>query len=403
MTSRRAFLGQALAAGLVTQLPGLSFARTPGESRLVLVILRGALDGLGAVPPYADPDYADARRDLAIARPGASNAALKLDGLFGLHPSLGFLHERYGTKELVVFHAIASPYRERSHFDAQNLLENGTPKPYGSNDGWLNRALAGLPAKQTDTRAVALAQNIPLVLRGKSPVTSWAPSALPEVEPDFIARLADLYAADERLAERLREATDIDALAGSNDMEGNNRSGRAYAGNQRRLELMAETAGKFLAAPDGPRIAVMEATGWDTHAQQGGAQGQLALRLKGLDTVMSTLATNLKTVWPQTAVLVVTEFGRTVAINGSRGTDHGTATCAFLMGGAVNGGRVIADWPGLSPRNLYQGRDLNPTLDLRSVAKGLLTDHLKITDSYISATVFPDSTPARPQRDLIRA
>jgi uncharacterized protein (DUF1501 family) len=402
MTSRRHFLEQALAAGLVMQLPGLSFARASGESRLVVFILRGALDGLTAVPPHGDPDYASARRDLALAAPGATNGALPLDRTFGLHPELNFLHRRYTAKELLVVHAVASPYRERSHFDAQNLLENGTARPFGSQDGWLNRALAGLPApRPAGHAAVALAQNVPLLLRGPASVTSWAPSALPEVEPDFIERLADLYATDERLSQRLQEATAIGALASENDMDGN-MGGRRNAGNQRRLQLMAETAGKFLTAPDGPRVAVLESGGWDTHAQQGAAQGQLALRLRGLDAMLSTLADNMQPVWKQTAVLVVTEFGRTVAINGSRGTDHGTGACAFLLGGAINGGRVLADWPGLGARDRHQGRDLKPTLDLRSVCKGLLADHLRIPAHHLTQSVFPASDAVRPLPDTIR-
>ncbi len=402
MTSRRTFLAQTFAAGLLAQLPGLSFARASGESRLVVVILRGALDGLAAVPPYADPDYAAARLDLALAPPGTANGALKLDWLFGLHPSLTFMHERYSAGELLVFHAVASPYRERSHFDAQNLLENGTPKPYGSADGWLNRALAGVPSSSGNKKsAVALAQNVPLVLRGKAEVTSWAPSSLPEVEPQFLQRLAELYAADPLLARRLKEATDIESLADKNDMDGK-MPGGARANNQRRLQLMAETAGKFLAAADGPHIAVLETGGWDTHAQEGAAQGQLAARLKGLDTVLATLKTSLGASWDQTAVLLITEFGRTVAINGSRGTDHGTATCAFLLGGAVNGGRVVADWPGLSSRARYQGRDLNPTLDLRSICKGLLQEHFQIAPRHLEDEVFPGSAAARPSTGLIR-
>ncbi len=401
--SRRTFLGQTLALGALAQIPGLSFARATGESRLVVFILRGALDGLSAVPPYADLDYAAARRDLALSAPGTANGALKLDGLFGLHPELDFLHRRYTAKELVVLHAVASPYRERSHFDAQNLLENGTTRPYGSNDGWLNRALSALPAaSQSAHAAVALAQNVPLLLRGPAPVTSWAPSALPEVESDFMERLADIYATDELLSQRLQEATDIGALASDNDMDGN-MGGRRNAGNQRRLQMMAETAGKFLAADDGPRVAVLESGGWDTHAQQGAAQGQLAVRLRGLDAMLSTLADNMQPVWKHTAVLVVTEFGRTIAINGSRGTDHGTGACAFLLGGAVNGGRVVADWPGLGSRDRYQGRDLKPTLDLRSVCKGLLHDHLQIPRQHLDEQVFPDSATARPLADLIRA
>lgn len=405
MSTRREFLYRMAAAALAAQSPELTFAAASGDARLVLVLLRGALDGLSAVPPYADPDYAAARGELAIAAPGASQGALRLDSLFGLHPALSHVHARYLARELVVFHAAASPYRERSHFDGQNVLENGTPKAAGAASGWLNRALENRPAEaraSKDDAGLALGQNVPLVLRGDAPVTSWAPSTLPEVDPDLLQRLAGLYAADPVLSSRLSDAVAIDALAHD---EGAMPSGkvRPGAGNVQRLKLMAETAGKFLSAEEGPRVAVLDAGGWDTHAQQGNATGQLASRLQGLDTVLQSFAQSLKPVWSRSAILVVTEFGRTVARNGSRGTDHGTASCAFLLGGAVNGGRVIADWPGLSARARYEGRDLAPTLDLRDVFKAVLHDHLHVPSTALAQQVFPASGPGRAIADLMRA
>jgi uncharacterized protein (DUF1501 family) len=408
MLTRRSFTNRALACGLLTQLPRLSLAMTGGDSRFVLVILRGALDGLTAVPPYADPDYAGARRELAIPRPGGAAGALELDSTFGLHPSLKLLHEHYRNRELTVIHAVASPYRERSHFDGQNVLENGTPAPTSGTSGWLNRAIAALPpaAHAPHELGLALGQNVPLVLRGDERVTSWAPSLLPEVEPDTLTRLADLYTADPILAMRLKEATAIDALA--DEQMGSERGAgkpgaRPGAGNVARLKLMAGTAGKLLSAADGPRIAVFDATGWDTHAQEGASTGQLAQRLDGLDGVLDSLASALQPVWKQSAILVVTEFGRTVALNGTRGTDHGTGTCAFLLGGAVNGGRVLADWPGLASRALYEGRDLKPTLDLRAVFKSVLRQHFAISERQLDEAVFPSSSSARPVPDLLRA
>ena len=409
MISRRSFMNRALACGLLSQLPRLGFAAAAGDSRFVLVILRGALDGLTAAPPYGDPAYAAARRELAIASPRGSAGALELDSTFGLHPALKSLHQRFEKRELAVLHAVASPYRERSHFDGQNVLENGTPAPSGGASGWLNRAVAMLPPAAHGAPhelGLALGQNVPLVLRGDARVTSWAPSLLPEVEPDTLARLADLYTADPLLAMRLNEATAIDALADA--QMGEERGARQAAarpgtGNIARLKLMASTAGKFLAAVDGPRIAVLDATGWDTHAQEGAATGQLAQRLEGLDSVLDTLAVALQPVWQHSAIMVVTEFGRTVALNGTRGTDHGTGTCAFLLGGAVNGGRVIADWPGLSANALYEGRDLKPTLDLRAVFKGILQQHYDISTRQLEDSIFPSSSSAHPVPDLLRA
>jgi uncharacterized protein (DUF1501 family) len=405
MTSRREFLRIGAGSGVAlatAALPGVSFATAAtGEARLVVVILRGALDGLALVPPYGDADYALARGPLAIARPGGAKSALDLDGFFGLHPSLVHLHGRWQARELIVVHATASPYRERSHFDGQNVLENGGDRPSGAASGWLNRALGALPAPRA--QGLALGQNVPLILRGPAPVASWAPSQLPEVEPELVTRLRDLYSHDATLAARLDEATRIGALA---DEDGGTDAGAqrqmSKGGNVERLKAIAATAGRLLAAADGPRVAVMDAGGWDTHAGEGGAEGALAARLQGLDEVLEALRGGLADAWAKSAVLVCTEFGRTVEINGTRGTDHGTGAAALLVGGAVAGGRVLADWPGLAPRQRYEGRDLMPTTDLRAVAKGVLADQLRLPARTLEA-VFPGSARAAPAASLIRA
>jgi uncharacterized protein (DUF1501 family) len=396
MTSRRAFLGGALAAGAAAALPPCVFADAATDARFVLVILRGALDGLAAVPAYGDGSYASKRGALAITAP-----QLKLDGMFALNPSLTQLHERFKCKELLVFHAVASPYRERSHFDGQDLLENGTGAPKSAHDGWLNRALPLLPgAKQraTDRIALALAQNVPLVLRGDAHVGSWAPSRLPDTDSDTLQRIADLYASDEYFASRLQSALAADSVLGQGGTMGTGRRDPLDT-----LDTVAAAAGKFLAAADGPRIAVLEATGWDTHANQGAERGQLANRLRGLDQALNSLRIGLADSWARSAVLVVTEFGRTVAVNGTAGTDHGTATCAFLVGGAVAGGRVVADWPGLASSYLYEGRDLRPTLDVRSIMKSVLAAHLGAAESGIEDKVFPGSHSAAPLDHLFKA
>ena len=401
MTSRRAFMSGALAAGAAAMLPRCVFADVATDARFVLVILRGALDGLAAVPAYGDGAYAAKRGALAITAP-----QLKLDGMFALNPSLTQLHERFQSKELIVFHAVASPYRERSHFDGQDLLENGTSTPKSAHDGWLNRALPLLPeAKQraTDRVALALAQNVPLVLRGDARVGSWAPSRLQETDSDTLQRLADLYSTDEYFASRLQSALAADSVVG----EGEGQAGKMGGGGRRdplnALNTVAAAAGKFLAAADGPRIAVLEATGWDTHANQGAERGQLANRLRGLDESLNSLRTSLAGVWERSAVLVVTEFGRTVAVNGTGGTDHGTATCALLVGGAVAGGRVVADWPGLANSALYEGRDLRPTLDVRSIMKSVFASHFGAGESGIEARVFSGSGAARRLDGLFKA
>jgi uncharacterized protein (DUF1501 family) len=397
--TRRRFLLNSGALAATAAIPNALFAHTGGAARLVVVILRGALDGLAAVPPYADPDYQGIRRELAIAAPGAAGGALNLDNTFGLHPSFAFLHERYLAGELLVFNAVASPYRDRSHFDGQNVLENGLTKPIGTADGWLNRALAALPrgTGHPGERAVSISQNVPLILRGDAPVLSKSPQATPDVDAELLSRLADLYSTDDWFSARLSEAVQTEKLAESGAGD------PAMAAAPDRVGGAARMAATLMRSDGGPEIAVIEAGGWDTHANQGGAKGTLAQRLAALDKALLVLADELGPLWPQTAVLVVTEFGRTAAMNGTRGTDHGTGGCAFLVGGAVRGGRVIADWPGLARTALLDGRDLRPTLDLRSLFKAVLDEHMRVDARALATRIFPDSSGARPLQGLIRA
>ena len=396
MMNRRELLRAMGLTTLVTQVPGLAFARTETDARLVLVVLRGAVDGLALAAPYGDSDYRNVRGELALDKPATTGGLLDLDGFFGLHPSLKGIHRHYRDGEATIVHAVASPYRERSHFDGQDLLESGANKVGGLRDGWLNRALA--PIANEHEVAIALAQNTPLVLRGDNSVTSWAPSRLPDADDSTIRRLERLYAEDEFFATRLEQALNSQEIA--EDMSGSN---RRSGNDMRQFEELMTSAAKFLVAPNGPRIAVIELGGWDTHANQGAETGALANRFAALDTGIANLRNGLGDTWRDTAVAVVTEFGRTVHVNGTRGTDHGTATAALVLGGGVKGGHVIADWPGLGNGDLYAGRDLQPTTDLRSVFKGLLEQHLDIDAGFIEKTVFPGSRDARPLEDLIRS
>ncbi len=385
------------AAGALAGLPSVAFAAAETDHRLVVVLLRGAMDGLSAAPPFGDPDYERARTGLALPPPGAAGGALDLDGHFGLNPALARLHARYGRGELAVFHAIASPYRDRSHFDGQNLLETGSTRPYGLADGWLNRALEGLPGSAREGRkelGVALAPAMPLMLRGPAAVTSWSPSVLPGPSPDLVARVKRLYAqTDPKLLAALTSAAEANAAASGMAPGG--------AGGDAFVALMTAAA-RFLADPDGPCVAMVDSAGWDTHANQVGPYGVLHRNLLALDAGLEALAAGLGPRWPQTAVLVMTEFGRTVAMNGTAGSDHGTAGAAFLVGGAVAGGRVVADWPGLKPAGLYAGRDLAPTADLRSLLKAALRDHMGVDPGHIERTVFPGGGEARAFDALFR-
>jgi uncharacterized protein (DUF1501 family) len=417
ITNRRKVLTSAglLAGAAAAELVGARLALAAGngstDNRLVLVILRGALDGLSAVPPLGDPDYARLRGALALGKPGSEGGALALDGTFGLHPALAFMAESWRTRELAVLHAVATPYRERSHFDGQDVLENGLVRAHQTDTGWLNRALATLPraAAGKSGAGIALGANIPLVMRGAVEVASWSPTRLASLDDDTLQRIADLYAQDPLLSRRLADALMSDAVAA----DANKGAGMAAApdmnaapaGGARRygadIDATMRAAAGFLLQPEGPRVAVLDGTGWDTHANEGVDKGVLALRLRLLDNALRTLKTSLGPAWKKTAVLIVTEFGRTAAVNGTRGTDHGTGAAAFVIGGAVRGGRVIADWPSLAPGALYEGRDLRPTLDLRSVFKALLQDHLGVAPQALERQVFPDSGAAPPLRDLI--
>jgi uncharacterized protein (DUF1501 family) len=395
--NRRQWLAGAGAVAGLGLMPRIAFASAETDRRLVVIMLRGAMDGLSAVPAVGDPDYAGARTGLAIAGPGASGGALPLDATFGLNPALPNLGARYAAKELVVFHAIASPYRDRSHFDGQNLLENGSTAPYGLDDGWLNRALAGLPGPAKAGRAelgIALAPAMPLMLRGPSPVTSWSPSVLPGPSADFVNRVSRLYAAtDPKLTSALASAAQANEAASG--------MGGAGAGGDAFVVLMTAAA-KFLSEPNGPCVAMIDSTGWDTHANQVGPYAVLGRNFAALDKGLDALAAGMGPRWSQTAVLVMTEFGRTVAMNGTAGSDHGTASAAFLVGGAVAGGRVLADWPGLKPADLYAGRDLKPTADLRSVMKAALTQHMGVDPGHVDRVVFPASEIAKPFEGLFR-
>lgn len=376
--SRRRFVAALGASSLLTLWPAAGAIAAGGDARLLVVLLRGGLDGLHALPPIADPAYARLRGALAPKDP------LKLDGSFALHPSLAFMHELYGQKQLLPVVAVAPPYRQRSHFDAQDCLENGTAGP-GGNTGWLNRCVAALPGGE----GLAIATVMPLILRGRGDATTWSPPLPQDVNPILLQKLQPLYAADPMLAGAFARAVETEGDEAA--MQGN---GRRAGGS---LPQTMAAAARFMAKNDGPRIGFVEDSGWDTHGNQAGV---LARKLKELDGALRAYREGMGGAWQRTTVAIVTEFGRTAAANGTGGTDHGTGGVAFLAGGRVRGGRVAGDWPGLGASDLNEGRDLLATTDLRALFKGVLAAQLRLPESALDTQVFPDSRSLRPLEGL---
>ncbi|PSC05452.1 hypothetical protein SLNSH_07620 [Alsobacter soli] len=396
--SRRAVLGAAGALFAWASMPRFAFAAGNRDARFVTIILRGALDGLTAVPPVGDPDYADMRRSIALSASG-DNAALALDGFFALHPSMPNFARLYGKGEAAVVHAAATSYRDRSHFDGQDVLESGYERPGRTDSGWLNRLLATVPAgarvdPAAGLRGVSVGAAAPLVIRGPAPVLGWAPPMLRPARADLAPRLMDLYGqTDPLLARALGEAVETGKVASGLDVKA-----QGGAADPVGMAQMATGAARLIARPEGPRIAALAFEGWDTHAQE---IGRLARLLGGLDGALAAFERELGPAWKDTVILVATEFGRTARVNGTEGTDHGTGTTAFLAGGAVKGGRVIADWPGLKAAQLRDGRDLAPTTDLRAVVKGVAVDLLGCSPAALGETVFPGSGAIAPMRGLV--
>lgn len=387
LTRRSLLLG--LGATAVLGRSRVAFAQAPGERRFVVVLLRGGLDGLHVLAPYGDPHHAALRRAIALPEPGREGGLLDLGGRFGLHPALANLHAMFRAGEAVLLHAVAAPHRSRSHFEAQDLLEGGGERLISS--GWLNRALQAMPMEGAVRPGLAVGTGVPLLLRGAAPVGAYSPAGMDRPSPDLIHRLAALHDADPRLGPSFREGM---RARGFTDQT----LGQEREPERDSFPRLAAAAGRLLAEAQGPRIAALDLGGWDTHALQG---PRILPPLRALDAGLAALRTALGAHWAQTAVLVVTEFGRTARVNGNGGTDHGTAGVAFLAGGAIAGGRVVTDWPGLAPEALFEGRDLRPTTDIRAVAKALLAQHLRLRPQAV-AQAFPGSDAVAPVGGLLR-
>jgi len=386
--SRRSLMGITAALFSAAFLPDFARADTDPEARLLVVVLRGGMDGINTVIPKLDPRYREVRRQLAI--PFADTLSLGSD--FALHPGLARVHRLYGRGEVALVPAAAIPLKNRSHFECQDNLENGLPANISNATGWLNRLLGALPAGDPirDRRGLEVG-DAPLILRGPEPVLGWSPTWFQKSDEGTVERLRAVYGAlDPALWDSLARGLEADRLA---------RDSGAGTGDLGPLRQGFIGAARLMRAATGPRVAVLSIGGWDTHSQQGGVTGQFNDRLRELDQAIGDLRGELGEVWASTVVICVTEFGRTVLTNGDRGTDHGIATVALLAGGAVMGG-IHGDWPGLGPKQLYEG-DLRPTVDLRSVFKGVLAEHLGVPGEVLEATVFPDSTLAPALTGLI--
>lgn len=393
LMSRRAMLG--VTAGLFSwaYMPRYAEAAGADDPRLLIVVLRGGMDGLNTVVPIGDRHYVSMRGGIAIPAAGT----IRLNSFFGLHPSLKNFGRFYKAGDAAVVHATCVPLHNRSHFDAQDNLENGLPGKIVSNStGWLNRLLSSLPAgAPIRSHGAIQIGDAPLILRGPAPVLGWSPTWFTPVSDPTLYMIRTLFReCDPPIFDMLERGLKADRLADRVDKDD---------GQISPLRKGFRGAGRLVAAADGPRIAVLSVGGWDTHSDQGGASGVMANVLTELDTAIDDFRTCVGSAWNKTVMVLATEFGRTVRVNGDRGTDHGVGTVALLAGGAVNGGRVFGDWPGLAPRDLYEDSDLKPTTDLRSVFKGVLRDHIGVATSLLNRTIFPESAGAPPLGNLLKS
>ncbi|MFA5121374.1 DUF1501 domain-containing protein [Zavarzinia sp.] len=398
--NRRDALTGILAAFAAAGIPRVSLARAATEKRCVFVVLRGGMDGLTALPPIGDPRYAILRGRFAIGADGTAEAALPLDSTFGLHPALSPFQPLWQAGELQAFHAFASPYRGRSHFDAQKVLESGGIAPSDSASGWLNRLAQAMGNAGT---SMAVGFSVPLVLSGSARVATWYPGPnLPEA-PGLFEKLEILYQNDAALHSALAIAGDTSRLL---DDENDGATMQAPAPTGAKTDTLVQAfagLGALMKEDDGPRLATIDVLGWDTHSNQGAATGRIAGRLAELAAGLIALKAGLGSHWSSTVVLAASEFGRTAQINGTSGTDHGTGSAGFALGGALAGAKVHANWPGLTDNKLLDGRDLAPTGDWRRVFATVAAAHFGIGGDILASKVFPQAGDLRPLDGFIAA
>jgi len=385
--NRRTFVHQMCLGGLATfALPNITFAQVKGGGRFVFVLLRGGFDGLAAVVPHGDPSYSRLRAGFAFAE----SELIELNDTFALAPGLAPLRDLWQANELVALHAMAIPYRTRSHFDGQAVLETGVDRPVGSSDGWLNRLLQVMSGKRS---AIAIAAGLPRSLAGSFEVQTWSPTQLGAVDDEYLQRLGAMYRADKTLYGRFEAAVQQQDVVGEEPMA---RGGARRGG----ITPLMQAAARILKQDGGPNIAAVEFSGWDTHANQGLAGGALDRLLGQLAEGLIAFRNDMGPAWSNTTVVVMTEFGRTARPNGTRGTDHGTAGAGFIIGPKVARSTVFTDWPGLADASLFEGRDLKPTLDVRSALKGAIAGTFDLSRAQLDR-VFPNSPDARAVFDLM--
>lgn len=393
MLSRRAFAAAGLALPFLARVAD---AAVPANRKFVVIICRGGMDGLSVAAPVGDPDYRALRGGLALG-----DTALKLDGTFALNPALTKIHALAQAGQARIAPAVATPDRARSHFGAQDVLETGAAGVYATTSGWLNRAVQVMSAAGR-IDAISVDPTAPLILRGPAPAASWSPGRGVEATARLSALLQDLYKDDPLLGPALARGLTTEAMArdsgaaGATMTGGGLRAGAVQGAEAARA--LGEALAGFLKAPGGPQLAAVSLDGFDTHANQAGL---LAVRLAALDALVDGLHMGLGPAWKDTVVLAVTEFGRTARINGTGGTDHGTASTALLLGGALKPGGIVGDWPTLGRQALFEDRDVYPALDLRALEKGLMAEHMGMDRRALDTAVFPDSAGVRPVMGLV--
>lgn len=372
-------------AGVSLAFAGRSaFAEVEGGRKLFLIIARGAMDGLSVAPPVDDPNYASLRGPLAIQN------AKRIGGGFGLHPALAQMGAMADAGQLRIAPAVAIPERQRSHFEAQDVLESGAAGAYASPTGWLNRALQALGP--TRARGLAVGAQTPLVLRGVVQAAAWSPGPDRTHSERTLSTLQDLYRNDALLGSALASGLAEDARAQA-------AIGGATTG-QNDVAGLGRNVARLTAGPDGADLVAISVDGWDTHARQGADTGQLANRLDGLDRLVGGLKDGLGAAWDRSIVVIATEFGRTVRVNGTGGTDHGTGSTAILAGGGLRRGGPLTDFPGLGAGALFENRDVAPATDIRALFKGVLAEHLHMDRRVLDTSVFPDSAGIAPLRNI---